>query len=159
MCIRDRGWSVANALLGLERIFLGLPKLSVYALSRLKYLMDLTGAWNDASAADCYVRLQLDLEDHIALYENFVDRLRETGSLGADVSILKLHQTELYQKITDAMLEVAGEYAGFVDPIPGSDGLYPAAQFLLARPATIFGGSSEIQRNILATRVLDLPRG
>ena len=34
---------------------------------------------------------------------------------------------------------------------------YLAGQFLLARPATIFGGSSEILRNILARNVLDLP--
>jgi len=154
----DKGWAIANALLGLERIFLGLPKHSAYALSRLEALMALTGADRDPVAVDRFVQLRFDLEDHIALYERFVDELRETGSLAPDISILKVHQTELYQRITDMLLSVAGEDAGLAEPIPDSDGLFPAGQFLLARPTTIFGGTSEIQRNILATRVLGLPR-
>lgn len=154
----DKGWSVANALLGLERISLGLPKHSTYALSRLAALMKHTGADRDPVAVDRYVQLRMDLDDHIALYESFVRRLKQTGEIGPDVSILKVHQTELYQRITDAMLSVAGEDAGRLEPLPGEAELFPAGQFLQARPTTIFGGSSEIQRNILATRVLGLPR-
>jgi alkylation response protein AidB-like acyl-CoA dehydrogenase len=53
------------------------------------------------------------------------------------------------------MLELAGEQAGLLDPI--AERLHPAGQFLLARPTTIFGGSSEILRNVLARSLLDLP--
>jgi len=154
----DKGWQIANALLGLERIFLGLPKHSTYALSQLARLMRMTGADRDPAAVDRFVQLKFDLDDHIALYQRFVDDLRETGALGPDVSILKVHQTELYQRITDMLLSIAGEDAGLQHPIPESDGLFPAGQFLVARPTTIYGGTSEIQRNILATRVLGLPR-
>jgi alkylation response protein AidB-like acyl-CoA dehydrogenase len=155
---QDGGWAIANALLGLERIFLGLPKYSSYALSRLEQLMRLTGADQDPAAMDRYVQLRLDLDDHIALYESFVDELKETGVIGPGVSILKIHQTELYQRITEMLLSIAGEDAGRLLPMAEAGGIFPAGQFLTALPTTIYGGSSEIQRNILATRVLGLPR-
>ena len=66
-------------------------------------------------------------------------------------------QTELFQKITDAMLDVAGENAGLLEPMEGNRELNPSGLFLQARPATIYGGSNEIQRNILAKNVLELP--
>ncbi|MCY1371910.1 hypothetical protein D9M69_590790 [compost metagenome] len=68
-----------------------------------------------------------------------------------------MHQTELFQRITDYMLEISGEYAALLDPIEGNGNLNPTGLFLQARPATIYGGSSEIQRNILAKMVLGLP--
>jgi alkylation response protein AidB-like acyl-CoA dehydrogenase len=151
------GWTMANALLGFERINLGSPKLSEYALNHLGKLMAHYGRGSDAAVVDRYVQLQMDLEDHTALYQEFVEQLKQTGDLGPDVSILKLHQTELYQRITDMMLPLSGMNAGRVGAAPGTE-IAVAEQFLVARPSTIYGGASEIQRNILATRVLDLPR-
>ncbi|MNY62702.1 hypothetical protein D3C86_1995700 [compost metagenome] len=55
------------------------------------------------------------------------------------------------------MLEVAGEDAALLESIDGNRNLSPAALFMQARPATIYGGSSEVQRNILAKALLDLP--
>jgi len=86
-----------------------------------------------------------------------VDRLRRDELLGADVSMLKLHQSELFQRITDAMLEIAGENAGLLEPMEGNRDLNPAGLFIQARPVSIYGGSNEIQRTILAKNVLGLP--
>ncbi len=83
--------------------------------------------------------------------------MRRGETLGPDVSMLKAIQTELFQKITDTMLEVAGENAALLEPMEGNRELAPGALFIQARPATIDGGSNEIQRNILAKTVLDLP--
>ena len=58
-----------------------------------------------------FTRLRLDLEDHKDLYETFVENFRRREALGADVSMLKVHQTELFQRITEIMLDVAGEMA------------------------------------------------
>lgn len=154
----NQGWPIANALLGLERIYVGLPKHSAHALARFHDLLTLTGAWADPAAVDHYVRLQFDLDDHVALYERAIERINATGKFPPDISLLKISQTELYQRITEAMLAYGGELSGALDPLVEADNLFPAGQFLLARPTTIYGGTSEVQRNILATRVLGLPR-
>lgn len=152
-----QGWTIANALLGFERISLGSPKLSEYALSLLETLMSRAGGWQRPAMFDRFVQLKMDLEDHSALYQGFVSRLRAGEDLGPEVSVLKLHQTELYQRITDMMIDVAGEEAGLQGHLPGTDAAV-SEQFLHARPTTIFGGTSEIQRTILATRVIGLPK-
>ncbi len=152
----NKGWTMAKALLGFERIFIGSPKQSSYALSRLRALADRMGVADDAAYQDRYQRLRLDLADHRALYEHYVEKLRRGEMLGADVSMLKIWQTELYQRISDTMLDVAGENAGLLDPMEGNRELHPAGVFLQARPPTIYGGTNEIQRNIIAKNVLGL---
>ena len=153
----DKGWSYAKALLGFERIAIGSPKLSSNGLARLRQLAVTLGKEEDPAFLDSYARFSMELADLKALYESYVERLKRGEPIGPDVSILKIVQTELFQRITDAMLEIAGGHAGLLEPMPGEGGLHPAGSFLLARPSTIFGGSSEILRNILARSVLDLP--
>ncbi len=153
----NKGWSMAKALLGFERIFLGSPRQSGYALARLKLLAERMGVFDEPDFQDRYTRLRMDLDDHKDLYETFVAVLRRGDTLGPDVSMLKLHQAELFQRITELMLEIAGENAGLLEPMGGNRDLHPAGQFIEARPTTIYGGSSEIQRGILAKNVLGLP--
>ncbi len=153
----NQGWTMAKNLLGFERIYLGSPKLSGYALSRLKLLAERMGVWDDAAFRDRYTGLSMEMADLKALHATFVDIVRRGLPLGPDVSMLKVIQTELFQKITDAMMDIAGENAGLLEPIEGNRNLHPAGQFIQARPSTIYGGSNEIQRNILARNVLALP--
>lgn len=153
----NAGWTMAKALLGFERIFLGSPKQSANALTRLAVLGDHLGIGDTPAFRDQLTRFRLDLDDHKLLFETFAERLRQGESLGADVSLLKVHQTELFQRITDYMLEIGGEYSALLEPIQGNGNLNPTGLFLQARPATIYGGSSEIQRNIIAKMVLGLP--
>jgi alkylation response protein AidB-like acyl-CoA dehydrogenase len=153
----NQGWTMAKALLGFERIFLGSPKLSGYALTRLKRLADRMGLTEDPAFADTYTRLRMELDDLKALHSTYVDIVRRGEPLPADVSMLKIIQTELFQRITDTMMEIAGENAGLLHPMEGNRDLHPAGLFIQARPSTIYGGSNEIQRNILAKNVLSLP--
>ena len=84
--------------------------------------------------------------------------LRDGGELGADVSLLKIFTTELYQRITEEMLLLAGEDARYFDDIEAGNGEVDAMNlFLDSRAPAIFGGSNEIQKNILAKAVLGLP--
>ena len=151
------GWSMAKALLGFERVFIGSPRQSGYALSRLRRLAEHVGCWGEPSFRDRYVRLALDLADHVSLYESFAEQIRRGEPLGAEVSLLKIHQSELFQRITDLMLEIGGEEAGLLDPIDGDRDLNPAGLFLVARATTIYAGTNEVQRNIIAKNVLNLP--
>src|SRR5262249_41598148 len=113
--------------------------------------------WEDEWFQDRYTRLRLDLEDHKALYGEFVAKVYRGEALGPDVSMLKVHQTELFQRITETMLEIAGEHGGQFGPLDGNRELNPAGLFIQSRPASIYAGSNEIQRNILAKNVLELP--
>ena len=151
------GWTMAKALLGFERIFLGSARQSAYALGRLRQLAQRMGVLDDPAFADRYTQLRLDVLDHKSLFEVYAEKLRSGETLGPDVSLLKIHQSELYQRITDTMLEISGEHAGLLGPIGGNRALHPSGMFIQARPTTIYGGTSEIQRGIIAKNVLGLP--
>jgi alkylation response protein AidB-like acyl-CoA dehydrogenase len=153
----NNGWTIAKSLLGFERVFTGTPKFSVYCLSRLRMLAEHYGKWGEPVFQDRYTRLRLDLDDHKDLYATFVDKIRRGQTIGSDVSILKVNQTELYLRITDLMVEIAGEEAALTEPINGNRDLRPSAFFIQARPATITSGTSQIQRNIIAKNILGLP--
>ncbi|MES2712492.1 MAG: acyl-CoA dehydrogenase family protein [Pseudomonadota bacterium] len=153
----NKGWDMAKALLSFERIYLGSPRQSAYALARLQQLAEKMGLAEDPNFIDRFTQLRLDLEDLKALYGTYVDILKRGGTLGPDVSMLKIFQSELFQRITDTMLEIAGENAGLLDPIDGNLNLNATGLYIQARPATIYGGSNEIQRNIIAKNVLELP--
>lgn len=153
----NKGWTVAKALLGHERVFIGAPRLSAAAMGRLRRIAHRTGIWDDPVFRDRYVALHCELEDLGDLFESYVDRLRDGREIGADVSMLKIAQSDLYQRISELMMEVAAEDSGLAAPPEGDRRLHAAATYLSARPTTIFGGSTEILRNVLAKAVLDLP--
>ena len=153
----NKGWTMAKNLLGFERIYLGSPKLSGYALARLRMLAERMGTWDEAAFQDRYTKLRMEMADLKALHATYVDIVRRGAALGPDVSMLKVIQTELFQKITDEMMAIAGENAGLLNPMEGNRNLHPSGLFIQARPSSIYGGSNEIQRNILAKNVLALP--
>ena len=63
------------------------------------------------------------------------------------MSILKIFATSTYQKITEALVEFSAENGAIDEPAQyGNEHLDALAHFWLSRPATIYGGSSEVQR-------------
>ena len=151
----DKGWTYAKALLGFERIAIGSPKLSSSGLARLKQLADELGVSAEPEFLAAYRRHRMDLEDLKALYERVVAAVKRGEMPNAEISVMKIVQTELFGRITETMLAIAGGEAGLLHAM--SSGLHPAGMFLLARPATIFGGSSEILRNVIARTELGMP--
>ncbi|HET9404199.1 MAG TPA: acyl-CoA dehydrogenase family protein [Burkholderiales bacterium] len=152
------GWTVAKALLGFERLGIGSPRRPQYALNRLEMVARAKGLLDDPGFVDRFIALKLDIEDGAALYGRFVEQVKRGEPLGQDVSMLKIWTMETWQRLTDLLIEAGAEegvMAG-VREVAGveTDFLNP---FYYARPATIYGGSSEIQRNILAKYVLKLP--
>jgi alkylation response protein AidB-like acyl-CoA dehydrogenase len=154
----NKGWTIAKALLSFERIFLGSPKQSQYALARVRESAELLGLADDPVFTDRYTQLALDVADLGTLYTRFVEQVKRGETLGPDVSMLKLFATETYSRLANLLVEIAGASGG----VPGDidvDGssIDVLTTFYNARPATIYGGSNEIQRNILASAVLQLP--
>jgi len=154
----NKGWTMAKALLGFERIFIGSPSLAQAALNQLETLAEGAGAFDDPGFCDRFAEVALDVEDHAALYARFADQMRRGEALGPDVSLLKIWVTETFQRITELMIEAAGPDGGTIGPLTlGNASVDVLASFYKARPTTIYGGSNEIQRNILSKAVLGLP--
>ena len=154
----NAGWNIAKALLGFERIFLGSPKQSQYALQRLETIIDGIDLADDHGFMERFMRLKLDTIDLETIYTRFAQIVRDGGLLGPDVSILKIWATETFARLSELMLEAAGEIgAGRGEVGFGAGKANILSQFYNARPATIYGGSNEIQRNIVAKNVLELP--
>lgn len=157
----NQGWAMAKNLLGFERIFLGSPRQAANALSKLRGLGEhygLTyGLPEDSGFIEAYTGFQMELEDHHALFEKIADKLRRGEKLGAEVSFLKLNQTSLYQRITEYGVNLMASDSALLHPIGGNRNLSMMSQFMNARAATIYGGTTQVQKNILAKAVLDLP--
>ena len=152
------GWTVAKALLGYERLNIGSPRRPQYALRRLEMVARAKGLLDDAGFADRFIALKLDLEDLASLYGRYVEQVKRGEPLGQDVSMLKIWAMDTWHRLSELLVETGAEegvIAG-VREVAGveADFLNP---FYYARSATIYGGSNEIQRNILAKYVLRLP--
>jgi alkylation response protein AidB-like acyl-CoA dehydrogenase len=152
------GWTVAKALLGFERLNIGSPRRPQYALMRLEMLARAKGLFEDTGFVDRYTAIQLDLEDLAALYSRYIEQVKRGEPLGQDVSSLKVWAMEAWQRLTELLVETGAE-DGVVEGAHDFAGaeIDFLAPFYYARPGTIYGGSSEIQRNILAKYVLELP--
>jgi alkylation response protein AidB-like acyl-CoA dehydrogenase len=86
------------------------------------------------------------------------------GHAGPESSILKIKGTEIQQRITELTVEAVGYY-GYPNHQAFGDNEYPvgpdyalgaAGRYFNMRKASIYGGSNEIQRNIIAKAVLGL---
>ena len=155
----NKGWTIAKTLLGFERLGIGSPRRPRYAFARLEKVAESRGLLDDPAFADRYAQLRLDLADLAALYERYVDQVRRGEALGPDVSILKIWSMELYQRTSELLLEGADEKAALDGLVDFDDELVDVlAPFYMARPGTIYGGSNEIQRNIVAKDVLRMPQ-
>lgn len=155
----NEGWKMAKALLGSERIMIGSPRLSRYPLRLLGDYARTRGLDQDPHFNARYTGLLLDIEDLGSAFVRMVDALRRGREPGPALSILKIWNTDTLQRVTDLMLEVAGEDATTHEAVVTGSGsrLAAANVFLAARAASIYAGSNEIQRNILAKAVLQLP--
>lgn len=154
----NEGWAMAKALLGHERVFIGAPRLSANALGRLEGLARKNGLWTDPAFRERFAALAMDLGDLTDLFETYVQRLRKGETIGADVAVLKIFQSELYQRISEEIMQVGGSLAGVKQDETGDRRFDAAGTYLAARPTTIFGGSTEIMRNVLARASLNLPK-
>ena len=89
-----------------------------------------------------------------------LDKLLRFGMPGPESAIIKLHWTELTQRMPQVGMEMLGP-AGLLYDTPTTSRLAELLQraYLGARAASIASGTSEIMKGIIAMQVLGLPRG
>jgi len=162
----NEGWTIAKAILGHERSSIGRSiarqpgsaQREVVARAR-KHLGILEGAIPDPLLRDEIARLGM-LEEAFHLTLARIQQSAESGTPGPEGSITKIVGTELKQMRFEIGMKVADiQGLGWEGPGFDEDDLQYTRDWLRSRAATIEGGSSEIQKNIISKRVLGLPEG
>jgi alkylation response protein AidB-like acyl-CoA dehydrogenase len=152
------GWKVAMGTLGFERGVSTIGQQVGFAreLDGVVAMARETGAVEDPVIRDKLVRARMGLE---VMRLNALRTLAgfATGSQGPEASISKLVWATWHRSLGELAMEVAGA-ASLVAAAPAYDLDRWQRLFLFTRADTIYGGSNEIQRNIIAERVLGLPR-
>ncbi|MFE0514890.1 acyl-CoA dehydrogenase family protein [Streptomyces sp. NPDC058964] len=154
------GWKVAMSLLGFERGVSTLAQQIGFAqeLERILRTAVGTGAASDPVVRDLLVRQWAELR---AMRWNALRTLGGSGDPGAP-SVAKLLWAGWHQRLGELAVRVRGAAAavGPADWSPSAPYELDAAQhlFLFSRADTIYGGSDQVQRTIIAERVLGLPR-
>ncbi|MGA1317679.1 MAG: acyl-CoA dehydrogenase family protein, partial [Rubrivivax sp.] len=168
----NKGWTYAKYLLGHERTNIADVNRAKRELERLKRIARAEGLWDDMRFRDQIALLEVDI---VAL-EMMVLRVLWADSRGRqslDVAgLLKIRGSEIQQRYTELMMLAAGPYAiPFIREAMDAGwqgdqalgGLWPggaahcaplAATYFNYRKTTIYGGSNEVQRNIVAQTVL-----
>ncbi|WP_417519254.1 acyl-CoA dehydrogenase family protein [Minwuia sp.] len=168
----NKGWTYAKFLLGNERTGIAGIGRSKSELARLKAMARAESAYggrliDDPSFASGISTIESDLT---ALEMYNLRSLAEAAAgrpVGAEASMLKIRGTEIEQAINETMVEALAYYGapyvhtglnwasneGPVGP-EYADGVMP--QHLLKRAATIYGGTTEVQKNVIAKAVLGL---
>ncbi len=152
------GWRVANSILGTERFSHGHPRHCYSVLDLVKRMARKTSAMDDPAFRDRLAAEEINVTAYAAFYRHAFE-LNEAGkNPGFAASILKLYCTEEVHRLDDLLVEAAGGHGLDINLVDADEGAIDImGRFLGDRRITIGGGSREIQRNIIAKRVLGLP--
>jgi len=160
------GWSMAKALLGHERTGIGGITESERGLTQVKKnaqrtAVGTTTLFDDPAFRRRIARKQMRLRA-IEIFNLRALAAAQVGHApGAESSVLKIVGTELQQEVTELSMDALGHNAmGWLDSpeeaLPSHQQAI-ASQFNYLRAATIYGGSNEIQKNIISKHLLRLP--
>jgi alkylation response protein AidB-like acyl-CoA dehydrogenase len=162
----NKGWTVAKYLLGHERMGtarIGTSKremetLKEFAAAQVK---DGRPLIEDPRFRDRLSRVEIELMALEITNLRFLDQLRGGRAPGAEVSMLKITGTEIQQAITELMMQAVGPMAQPFAAIGAADGFDTftaglAPRYCNFRKTSIYAGSNEIQRNIIAKLSLGL---
>jgi alkylation response protein AidB-like acyl-CoA dehydrogenase len=154
----NKGWTVAKSLLGFERLNSGSPRHANAALLEVEKLARSNGAWGDAEFQAKYVKVFLDITDLSSAYQRFADLMSLGDNPGPELSQLKIIVASASQHVTELLMETAGGAGanqGF-ETVDGED-INLLGPFFTHFGSMIASGTNDIQRNIIAKRVLNLP--
>jgi alkylation response protein AidB-like acyl-CoA dehydrogenase len=165
-----QGWAVAMGLLGFERGVSTLGQTVGFAreLDNVAARAKVNGAIDDPIVRDRLVRLKVELSAirsfalrALASIEGSHDSSRRSSDVDGADSIFKLAWANWHRQLGEVSMDVAGA-SGLFTRGTSTSTTYDLDEhqrlFLFSRSDTIYGGSNEVQKNILAERVLGLPR-
>lgn len=152
------GWKVAMGLLGFER---GVSTLGQQMLFQTELDEVIRLAKSNGAARNPAIRQRI-AEAHIGLRTLRYNSLRmlsggEDGSLSREAMIYKLCWSSWHRNLGKLAMDVLGPDAELIENEPYELGRLQSL-FLFTRADTIYGGTNQIQRNIIAERALGMPR-
>jgi alkylation response protein AidB-like acyl-CoA dehydrogenase len=161
----NEGWRVANVTLRFERG----TSFASQMVELKRYLADLAEtarqvtrfdapAFEDLALRQEIGHMQAELDALWAMLKLSISQASQSGVPGVGASAVKLVYTELYQRLSELSVRVlgrAGLSLGHVDGLPSGAFL---GSYLQSLSLTIAAGTSQIQRNIIAERILGLPK-
>lgn len=164
---QDKGWTYAKALLAHERTGMAEVADSTRMLDALKQRASVEVNGGKSMIDDPVFQMRLsDIEMELMALEYTELRVFASmaagGMPGPESSLLKIKGTEITQAIQELQLQLAAYYGG---ALPGDvdaqqlghDYAFEArGKYMYGRAATIYGGSNEVQRNVIAKAVLGL---
>ena len=153
----DAGWTVATALLEQERLNGSNPQKAGHLLGKVKRSAIHSGLIGDPAFRDRLVQAEIDFVALCATYAQIVRTTERDIRSNADYAFAKLIAAELQQTLCELVIEALGPEG----PITGSldlagERVDPGIVYLQNRRATIYGGTSEVQRLLMSRRVLGL---
>jgi alkylation response protein AidB-like acyl-CoA dehydrogenase len=157
----NNGWAVAMTTLGFERDApAASPARYTRALAQLVEIAKERGLDREELVRDALAGLHAGVQAYRAHALRTLTRQARGEQIGSEASITKLLWSELEQRIYEFGREVLGPYAEVLsDEAPGKSPKLWNTLYWFSRAATIYAGTSEIQRNIISERVLGLPKG
>ncbi|MDE0809876.1 MAG: acyl-CoA dehydrogenase family protein [Alphaproteobacteria bacterium] len=169
----NQGWTVAKYLLEFERGGIAYSPRVKAALLKLKEMSQKEAGGNGSRLIDDpafktrLAKLEIGVQASEIIEKRVMSALSQGQNPGASSSIFKLRGSELLQETLEMTMNALGYYANPYQPeafVPGNNvepiapeyGLVATSKYYNQRAATIYAGSSEVQRSILAKHVLGL---
>jgi len=154
------GWKVAMATAGFERgLMLRSPARFQETARRLVELYRENEAGADALLREAVVRCWVEAEAYALDTYRTVSRLLEGGKIGAEASLNKIFWSELDLRMHETALRLLGPRAELLPEAPAAAGVGSWLDgYLFALSGPIYAGTNEIQRNVIAERILGLPK-
>ena len=162
----NRGWDYAKFLLANERSGIARIGLSKERVARIRRRAKDNGVWDDPLFRSEVIKLEIELKAlEVAQMQILVRAAESQGRPDPASSILKLRGSQLQQRASELLMELEGVAAlrapgDVADPYHAAEEQLAAAaalnNYLNFRKVSIYGGSNEIQKNIIAKTILNL---
>ena len=154
------GWKIAMTVFGFERGGLAQAARFEQAVDELATLARDRGAGGDPGTRQRIAQARIEAHVFRLIGLRNLTRAQHGHAPGAEASVTKLYWSEMDKRLQETAVGVEGMYGALApeSELAIEDGRWQYG-WMWAQAETIYAGSSEIQRNIIAERVLGLPRG